>query len=32
MRTVIYGPPVQVKHYTLLKHIEDFLTKTDSDK
>ena len=32
MRTVIYGPPGTGKTYTLLKHIEDFLTKTDSDR
>ena len=32
MRTIIYGPPGTGKTYTLLKHIEDFLTKTDSEK
>ena len=30
MRTIIYGPPGTGKTYTLLKHIEEFLTNTDS--
>ena len=32
MRTIIYGPPGTGKTYTLLKHIEEFLTNTDSQK
>ena len=32
MRTIIYGPPGTGKTYTLLKHIEEFLTKTDTEK
>ena len=32
MRTIIYGPPGTGKTYTLLKHIEDFLTNTNSEK
>ena len=32
MRTIIYGPPGTGKTYTLLKHIEEFLTSTDPQK
>ena len=32
MRTIIYGPPGTGKTYTLLKHIEDFLTNTNPEK
>ena len=32
MRTIIYGPPGTGKTYTLLEHIEKFLSNTDPDK